>query len=334
MGAVSRVILTIYLLPLWVTAQPSNLSSVCSKISIPQDGIQISEESKTQILNRLRTFIPAPILPTAVRLIETESAFRGSSEARFCPDLQPSNQELVLLVAPGFRDVESHSLAIIAHEVFHSAVWRSGLTIPKWLDEGLALHVQSEFSPQSVNSVIQEHLLVSPHQRMNFEASEIVSNSPSFSYSVYGHALLFVRQLQRNSKSSLSRMLLERSLAGNLHGIEALEEILKAKLEDLFVDFSVAKFVNQFNYQEPLSREFQPNVVAEGFRTKRDKQASCDGEIVSCLLQSPVPISPEAKESMLAYQIDGNGGVFRCASPEKCDPALGQVYLLFTRAQF
>ena len=211
--------------------------------------------------------------PTKVRFI-----YRGAQLpspysnffAVFCRSNHSDAETITLHVSEGlFQNLYLYK-KLFAHELFHWASHVSKRQFPRWMEEGLAQVFESDLTgvPLATGQMVT-HLTHSPWLGLGVDLQDI-AHDENLVASYYGHAVLFLNYIMGAQRERF----IESVMLNPSRDVELVIEVAystsfgeRASFSDLFKRFSVAKYVNFYNFNERDPEKAKKYLVLERVRT-------------------------------------------------------------------
>ncbi|MEQ1664262.1 MAG: hypothetical protein ABL927_02680, partial [Bdellovibrionales bacterium] len=138
----------------------------------------------------------------------------------------------------------------IAHEIVHYTIDQNHLVLPRFLEEGLAIYLQTLIQPRAERNMVHSHLKDDPQIPLNPADDEFSQWNSVQKLSFYGGSYLFVRYLVQNFGENMVSDLLSNSGGWRerleISALKALGEFRNFK--QIFQDFTIARVINSLDY--------------------------------------------------------------------------------------
>lgn len=215
--------------------------------------IQIQEELEKQSISDLA--------PATIELYSFGRSLPGTLTnftAILCKS-QQTESTMRLLVNDNFL---THAITFkqkLSHELFHFITAKLKKTYPHWLEEGLAMQFESLLTGKEDLTNATFHLENSPWMPLEPNLSlKHMDHKRSF----YGHAHLFVRYLYKKSP--------ELFLSNLLHSPHSDPNLLFSDFNEQFKEFSIAKYVNTFDFFGETLEDRERFILIDGVRVNKN----------------------------------------------------------------
>lgn len=204
--------------------------------------------------------------PKQIRLIYAGDYLKGlpGIGALFCRDYQTTEQMTLIVTTQFLRDPQVFA-RILAHEVYHYMIHVGNVRLPHWLEEGLAVNFEDRIGVGLTSSPMMDYHMTErpwyPLSRLGLEGQQATKEDM---YAFYGQANLLIYYIQKNIKLDLPKLFL---ISQYDNWKPFIERYLKPKwnsFNDLFVDFQIAKYINEpdtFNFNAITDEDINKYVL-------------------------------------------------------------------------
>jgi hypothetical protein len=237
--------------------------------------------SSLQILEQLTKEHLDSYIPEHVEFYNIGKNLPGSLSsftAILCKSMQ-SQGTMRLLVNDAFL---YHAITFrkrLSHELFHYISQQKSKNYPHWLEEGLAIQFETQVTGLENLDYATFHLENSPWMPL-IPATPLKSLEDKMSF--YGHAFLFVRFLAKKHDEDFFLHILENP--------DSDPEKIFPSLRTDFKDFSLAKYINSFDYFGETLEQRERFIIIEDANVNRSTKPRFSGQYMSTMS----PISGES----------------------------------------